>query len=295
MLKKTLVIGASGYIGGKLFDQYRQRFSDCIGTSFSNVDSKFTYFSLEKSKFSDLAINKDEYQTVIICAAITDIALVNDEPAHCYQMNVKNTLSLIHDINALGLNIIYLSSDNVFSGDKGKYLDSSDTMPISEYGKQKLAVEKGIQKLSGHHTIVRLSKIVGVERGDNTIIDDIYHQLKSHQEIKAAEDLVFNPTYIGDVLRAIDIIQEEKIFGVLHFCNIESWNRHQLTEKIAEKLRLPNDKIRKVKFANFDSIRPRPLNTTMINSFFFNNFIFTTLDECISIFSSSTNTFKANL
>jgi dTDP-4-dehydrorhamnose reductase len=295
MLKKTLVIGASGYIGGKLFDQYRQKFTDCIGTSFSNIDRKFTYFSLEKSRFSDLSINMEEYQAVIICAAITDIAQVNDEPEHCYQLNVENTLSLIKDISALGLHIIYLSSDNVFSGHKGKYLDSSDAVPISEYGKQKVAVEKGINKLSDHFTIVRLSKVVGVERGDNTIIDDIYQQLSSDQEIKAAEDLIFNPTYIGDVLRVIDIIQKKKIFGILNFCNVESWSRHQLTEKVAEQLRLPSDKIKKVKFASFDSIRPRPLNTTMINSLLFKDFNFTSIDECISLFDKSTTTFKANL
>jgi len=295
MLNKTLVIGASGYIGGKLFDHYRQRFSDCIGTSFSNVDNKFTHFSLEKSRFSDLAINIDEYKTVIICAAITDIAFVNDKPEHCYQMNVNNTLTLIQDINALGLHVIYLSSDNVFSGDKGKYIDSSDTLPISEYGKQKLAVEKGIEKLSGNYTIVRLSKIVGVERGDTTIIDDIYQQLNSHQEIKAAEDLIFNPTYIGDVLRVIDIIQENKIFGILNFCNVENWNRHQLTEIISKRLKLPNDKIKKVKFSSFDSTRPRPLNTTMINSRVFNDFNFTSIDKCITLFAGSITAYKPNL
>ena len=58
--------------------------------------------------------------------------------------------------------LIYLSTDQVFKGDRGSYTPDSPAEPVNSYGRSKLAFETMLQKRKGQpHVILRSSNIIG--------------------------------------------------------------------------------------------------------------------------------------
>ena len=55
---------------------------------------------------------------------------------------------IIAEINNIGIKFIFLSSESVFDGKKGNYIETDSTNPIFEYGKQKDLIEKYILSYS---------------------------------------------------------------------------------------------------------------------------------------------------
>lgn len=280
MLKKTLVIGASGLIGSYLFMEYQRQYPDVIGTSYNDISHELIHFGLGENKLDELNIAGQCYDSVIISAGITNISYIDKNSELTRKINVDATLELIYELSKLELHVIFLSSDNVFSGQTGEYSDVAEAIPISIYGQQKKSVELEIPKICNKYTILRLAKVVGSIKSDNTILDDISRQLTQSDDVYAAEDLVFNPTAVEDIVRAIKYIQENEVYGTLNFCNPEIWNRYDLTVAMASKLK-SFTKINRINFSDLGLAANRPLNTSMLNSSCFESFNFTKLETCM--------------
>ena len=62
---------------------------------------------------------------------------------------------------------IFLSTDLVFSGVKGKYVEKDIPKPKTLYGKQKLIIEKYIKKNFQNYLIFRLSKTYSFKKNDS--------------------------------------------------------------------------------------------------------------------------------
>ena len=286
-MSKTIIFGASGYIGKNLFAAYKKKQIEVYGTTFSKKMNNLLYFEVGCSSLADLNLSMGDIGTAIICSAITNIKYVNDNPDAAYKINVDGILKLIKELSYLDIHVIFLSSDNVFDGKVGGYRSGDIPAPVSQYGIQKYAVENELPHICEKYTILRLSKVVGVSRGDKTIFDDIATQLIEQSRLKAADDLIFNPTFIDDVVVGIQMLQEGRLFGTYNFCNPEIWDRYALSIEIADSLGYSRLKIDRIKFADFNNSVKRPLNTSMINSECFENFEFRTVKSCISEFAQN--------
>ena len=280
-----LIIGASGLIGSYLFQNFKQIDKATIGTYRRESKPEMVQFDLRCSGLADLPIRPGNDHIAIICAAETNIAYINDNPASSHSTNVKATGKLMREFHQAGIPIIYVSSDNVFRGDTGSYLDTSERLPVSEYGVQKAHAEDLLLEItSGDCAIVRLAKVVGNAKDSTSILYDIYRQLNSGNRVRAATDLIFNPTYIADTVKMFAGLLEHQQKGVFNFCNPEVYSRYDLTILVAEQLAMKQPNVDAISFLEIDASGKRPLNTTMVNSKIFADFKFTTIKQCIEKF-----------
>lgn len=284
-MKTPIIIGASGLVGGYLFEHFKKQDSATIGTFGQCAKADMVQFSLHTSRMSDLPLQADKSYVAIICAAVTNIKYINDNPDEAEAINVTATVKLMQEFHNAGIPVIYVSSDNVFRGDTGVYRDNSPRHPVSEYGVQKAKAEDQLLALTqGNCTIIRLAKVVGNATDSTSILFDIYKQLNSGDLVRAATDLIFNPTYIGDTVAMFESLLKQQQIGVFNFCNTEVYNRYDLSVLVANALQMPKPNLKAISFLEIDSSGKRPLNTTMINSSIFEDFQFTTIAGCIERF-----------
>ncbi|MFT2111666.1 sugar nucleotide-binding protein [Marinomonas sp. 2405UD68-3] len=277
-----IIFGASGLLGYRLYQHFLSRNLSPIGTYNQSEKSGLVFFDLEHSQLKDLKIQTNNNYFAIICASLTNISYINENPKETAKINVDATIRLISSLNELNIPILFISSDNVFSGKKGNYSDTSVANPISEYGKQKRIVEVALNEITkGECIILRLAKIISNNANDSSILNDIVSQLQSSKPIKAARDLIFNPTALSDIVRAIELLINKEARGFFNFCNPESFNRLELTKILAEQLEINQCNIQSVLFSDIDESGKRPLNTSMVNSFIFKNHTFMNINECI--------------
>lgn len=279
-MDKVLIVGASGFLGKHLSNAFSDLGSDVMGTSQKYDMPGYIQFSLGTDPVEKLVPYISKADIVILAAAITDISYIDRNPNESSKVNVLASRDLVKEVVKLGKRIIFISSDNVFTGDSGRYSDSDTPVPVSLYGQQKLTIEQEIISLSNNYAIVRLAKLIGFDKTDGSVLNDIAAQLTHSQEVNAASDLIFNPTSVLDAAKAICQLSRSEKSGVFNFCNPEIWNRYALTISMAESM--PSDKkINKISFSDLKIKGKRPLNTTMYNSRFFDTFTFSSVKECV--------------
>ncbi len=85
------------------------------------------------------------------------------------------------------IKVVFLSTSLVYAGDDVAHTEQDEPPPITEYGRQKVAVGKFINENFHNALILRLTKIFGVEKGDDTLFPaDRLDRMSSGQTIRVA-------------------------------------------------------------------------------------------------------------
>ena len=259
---KTAIIGASGFVGHHLLNRYRGQYPDCIGTTFSKKIPGLQPFDIRNDNVETLDLKRNNYEAVVIASSITKIPLCESKPSLAYEINVEGTLNVIKKLSEMSIKTIFLSSDYVFDGIEGNYCDEHKREPNTVYGKYKAIVEREIYSID-EAVVLRLAKIYGLEKGDNTILDEGANLLCQNKQILAATDQYFCPTYIHDLIEAIISIQEAKLTGCLNVCGPEKWSRYDMYKKLAYLMGKNKRLVKGINLYDLEGMKGRPLDTSM--------------------------------
>ncbi len=293
---KTAVIGASGYVGRHLHSAYREAFPDCVGTAFEKTSAGLVPFDIRKPDIAALRLVETGHRAVVIAAARPNIDDCERNPRETYAVNVHGTLELIRQLADAGLRVLFFSSDYVFDGKTGGYSDTAETSPITEYGRHKATVEKEIAGLCDDYLVVRLSKIIGTEKHDGTVLDEMADRLCNGQEVLAAHDQIFSPTLVQDVVRGVQALQETDWIGIVNLAAPETWPRYELALAVARALGHGETSIRRIALSDLPLACPRPNNTSMVCQRLAEGLAvrFTPISECIARTASNWNRVAPN-
>jgi len=263
-IPKTSVIGSSGFIGSAFLSFYRRIYPDSIGTSRKpSMKDNILFLDLLKPDISHLKLSENNYKEAIILSAMSKISECEANKELSHKVNVDGTLELIRQLISEGIKPIFASSDYVFDGYRGNYLDDSPASPITEYGKQKAEVESGIDEISkGNFLVIRLSKVFSLKKGDGTLLDEIASKLASGETILAAYDQIFCPILISDLVNIVTMLQATGHTGIVNICGQEVWSRYNLALEIAKVMKIAPEKVIKVSLADLN-LGIRPENTSM--------------------------------
>jgi len=262
---KTIVVGASGFLGSAFFSFYRSIYPDCIGWDNRTVNRGISFFDLQSPNIAPFKPAETGYKEALIFAAMTKVDACETEKELTRKVNVEGTLKLIRQLVSEGIKPVFFSSDYVFDGEKGNYQDDAPVNPITEYGRQKAEVEEKIKDISKEdYLVVRLSKAFSLTKHDGTLLDEMAGILMSGGTIRAAHDQIFCPTLVSDIIRAVVFLQSASISGVVNVCTPEARSRYDLALELANSLRMGSDRILKVSLDEIGFKSRRPKNTSMI-------------------------------
>ncbi|MBL8630565.1 MAG: sugar nucleotide-binding protein [Rhodospirillaceae bacterium] len=158
--KSILIVGGDGQIGAALaMSLPRQGFSvEKTTRRRVEVGQGVHYLDLATPQF-DLPLAS--FDSVVICAAITNMALCEADPAGCARINTHNTIKLIEACAAARCFVVYLSTNAVFDGQRAFCSVGDAPNPQTVYGKSKRAVETYIaQQRNLNAAVLRLTKVV---------------------------------------------------------------------------------------------------------------------------------------
>ncbi len=126
-------------------------------------------------------------------AAWTDVDGAETDPESAHRVNVEGTRNVV----ALGVPVVYFSTDYVFDGHKrAPYVESDETRPRSVYGKTKLEGERAL----GAGWIVRSSWLFG-PTGKN-FVRTMLALGRERDEVRVVGDQRGCPTYVGHLAAA---------------------------------------------------------------------------------------------
>jgi dTDP-4-dehydrorhamnose reductase len=130
---------------------------------------------------------------VLHAAAWTDVDGAEADPAGAELVNVDGT----RNAAALGVPLVYYSTDYVFDGSKrDPYVESDEPHPLSVYGRTKLDGEREVRE----GWIVRSSWLFG-STGTN-FVRTMLRLGEERDEVSVVADQLGSPTYVGHLAEA---------------------------------------------------------------------------------------------
>ena len=271
---KILITGANGLLGQHLV----KLLTDCtdheiIATGkgaarFLPLVKRLQYYPLDIT--DGLAvhelIDKTRPETIIHCAALTQVDECELAPIKAWSVNVTGTRFIIDAAKRINARIIFISTDFVFDGVHGPYKETDAVNPVSYYGSTKVAAEKSVAESGLSFTIVRTCLVYGhsLFGTRSNIINWVKQNLEQDKPIQVVSDQWRTPTYVEDLAKGILLIVEKKAEGYFHISGEAILSPWQMAMAAAKWLKLNSALIEKVDAANFTQPAKRPVTTGFI-------------------------------
>lgn len=233
---KILICGASGYIGNKMFKYFKKKGYEVDGTYYKNKINSFFEFSLKTNEELEKKIMIKKYDIIIWAIGFKDLLKTEIFQGDIYKINISLLNLFIQKLNKFNLNpkLIYISTDYVFDGQKGEYLDTDKPNPRTNYGLSKYLAELMIDDLYPNYTIVRTAAVIS--NGSN-FIKWIKDQIKINKTINFYSDSYFSPTPLSIFLKGIEkVFKNEGYQKTFHLSGNFKMSRDQLGELLFDGL-----------------------------------------------------------
>ena len=203
---------------------------------------------------------QDQPQLVIHCAAITVVSDAQNNPALARRVNVEVPRLLAE--MASDIQFVFFSTDIVFDGCKGNYVEADPPNPLHVYGETKAAAEDIVLK-NPRHLVVRTSINGGVSRaGNRGFNEQLRRSLQTGQGMTLFTDEFRSPIPAVETARAVWELAKKKCAGIYHVAGAEKMSRLQIGQLLLKRWPALTSDIKSGSAMDFSG-PPRALDTSL--------------------------------
>lgn len=205
----TVVTGAGGLLGRTVAELF----------AHSDEVHPFTHGQLDVSDGAAVqtAFRAARPDLVVHCAAMTNVDACEREPDRAWAVNADGPGFVAAAAAEVGAEIVAVSTDYVFDGERGSYVETDEPHPVQVYGRAKLAGEERVRGANTRHYILRSAWIFG-PAGHN-FLSQLPRLARESGELKVLGDQWSSPTYAPDLARAIADVRGTERYGTYHVVN----------------------------------------------------------------------------
>lgn len=255
---KLLLIGASGVLGSRLYNDTIKKKWNVLGTYCSHGYEGLFYLDLRDRKSTEKTFNFFNPEVVVLAGGITDVDLCESRPRLAEEVNIRGTLNLLKRTKERNAKLVFLSTDYIFDGENGPYKEDDKPAPINVYGRTKLEAEGAIKGILKDYLIVRTAQLYGRDfHGKNSTVK-IIRNMQNNKKVYAADDFYCTPTYVGSLSKSIVELVEKDKADVYHLSGTDFINRYEYVNKIADIFMLDKNVIKRVKLKDLHLKAKRP-------------------------------------
>ena len=255
-----IITGASGYMGLHLLKALSEKYS-VKGTYANRPFPTGIQFDLMSSDPQTLPLSGVNY--AVIFSAVSKIDFCKTNPELSRKINVSGVQKLLHELKRRRIFPIYASSDGVYPGIKGNYVETSKGLPIHAYGEHRREVEQFVINNFKKYCILRFSKVVGFDKNRSDLLSDLYQNLIHGKVLKLIENQKFQVVSLNDMVSVIIKVAQKKITGLYNVATPEVVSRKELAERMAKRLGIIDYQIEEVPISYFNFAEKRATNPSM--------------------------------
>jgi dTDP-4-dehydrorhamnose reductase len=267
---KVIITGSNGLLGQSLLNlllQQKQQY-DVIG--FSRGENRsgrkdFLYVSIDITDkvLLEKEIIKINPDFIIHTAAMTQVDDCETNKQACDLLNTEVVQWLVETSKELNTHIIHISTDFIFDGKKGYYLETDTPNPLSYYGLSKLKSEQILRMSKVDYTILRTILVYGkvFDMSRNNIVLWVRKMLSERKEITIVNDQYRMPTYVEDLAMACKIAIDKKAIGIFNISSNQLLSIYEIAQQIAEVFNLDTTLIKPISSAMLNQTASRPAKT----------------------------------
>jgi len=194
---------------------------------------------------------------VVNCAALTDTARCEREPALADAINARAPAALAEACQAVGCYLVQISSNEVFDGAASQpYAEDAPTRPLSAYARSKRAGEEFVLSAAPRSLVVRTAWLYG--EGTQNFIARVLGWAARQPELSVVTDEVATPTACTSLAAALALCLRERPSGILHVTNAGAASRFEWARAILRLSGEDPERVRPARLADFPATAPKP-------------------------------------
>jgi dTDP-4-dehydrorhamnose reductase len=262
---RIFISGGSGLLGSKAakiaLEQGHEVFSGYAG----NVPEfgERTRFDVTDIRSIPRLVDELAPDIVIHSAALTDVDRCETEKELAYRINVDGTRALAQAAEDAGSFLVYISTDYVFSGDRGVYRENDRPDPVNYYGYTKLLGEEFCRGC-----IARTCVIYGSRPSSGKVNFALWliNMLGSGRQVHIVTDQYITPTLNTNLAKMVLEAAKKRLCGVYHMAGATRISRYDFAVKIAEAFELDQNLILPSRMGEMRWTARRPKDSSLDTS-----------------------------
>lgn len=212
-MKKILLLGQDGMLGGELSNRLKNKGYDVYDTTIQTLDICDEEAVINKAK-------EVMPYFIINCAAYTNVDGCETNFELANNVNGVALANIAKAANEVDATLLQISTDYVFDGklDVNKeYTEDMQTNPVSAYGKSKLLGEQNAAKANKYY-ILRTAWLYGL--GGKNFVKTMLKLSETKDELSVVCDQHGSPTSTTTLCEIIEqILEKEPEYGIYHSTN----------------------------------------------------------------------------
>jgi dTDP-4-dehydrorhamnose reductase len=231
------------------------------------VCGNFVKFDVSNKELVNEAFKRVKPDVVVHAATLTDVDKCELNKELAWKINVEGTKNIAEAAKSTGSFLIYISTDYVFNGEKGRYKESDKPDPINYYGLTKLNAEE-LVKTQAEYFIARPSVIYGSTPAAGKVNFALWliDTLGKGEHVKIVTDQWNTPTLNTNLAEMTLEAVERRLTGTFHLCGATRVSRYQFAELIAETFALDKSLIDPALSSQFKWPAKRPIDSSLDTS-----------------------------
>lgn len=264
---RLLITGASGLLGLNLSLLAQDLGYEVVGFVNSHP-LQSTPFAVRVVDLLDTtcalnALEESKPDGIIHCAALADLGKAERSPSLAQALNVDVPGMISEAASNWNIPLIHISTDAVFDGKMGGYIETDPPNPLSVYARTKLAGERIVQERNPDALIARVVFYGWSLTGKRSLSEFFYNHLKDGQPVKGFIDTLFSPLYVEDLGEILLGMLKKKLTGLYHVVSPECLSKYDFGIRIAERFGFDPGLIEPAKMREMKREAPRSLNLAL--------------------------------
>jgi len=271
-MSRILVLGSNGLLGQKIIRLLHKKKIHFLAASKSEnkISSiqDFDFMQLDITNKSAVSKIAKEYQPAIIinAAGMTNVDECDLNKNECWDVNVNATKNLVEIANKIAAHYLQVSTDFVFSGNKGPYCETDKPDPANYYGESKHAGEKLVMENCTNWSIVRTVLVYGITENmsRSNIVLWVKNSLEAGKKIRVVNDQFRTPTLAEDLAMGCLLVAQKNANGIFHISGKDMMSIYDIAISVARFFNLDESLISPISSDELGEKAKRPPVTGFI-------------------------------
>ncbi len=249
---RVLVIGGSGFIGRHVVRRLnRTPKCDVVGTFRTrppgNDANSWLQVDLRDGAGLQRLFELARPDVVVHLAAIADVGTAERDQKRATEINVAATSVITRLSERQGAKQVFVSTEYVFGGERGRYREDEPSNPTTHYGRTKWEAELEVAKLSAAWSVLRTSIVYGwPEPGQRNFAPWLIESLRSGHGYNAPADVYRTPVFVDHLVEGIAKLVLEDHHGIYHVAGRDWVNMYDFASAIAGAFSLDTELVKPI-------------------------------------------------
>lgn len=268
MKKKVLLTGGSGLLATNWFFSVEKEFDVVLGLHERNIsiqEPRAVVINMETSDAFAECLRTFKPDFVIHCAGLANVEFCEANPAIAYHVNVAISENVAIACKENGIQLAYICTDHIFSGNKPLVTESEPVSPVNVYGKTKLDGESAVLSVSKNFLSIRTNFYGWGPKYRRSFSDMIIDNLTKGEQVSLFEDFYYTPILTEELAETVMSLLEVKASGIFNVVGDERISKLDFGLRLAKRFALDTQLIKTSFFSERKDLVKRPQDLSLSN------------------------------